>query len=139
MGVIIDSSILIAWKRGHLDPNQLITGHEHEPFFLSVITVSELLHGVHRATDEPIRLRRSAFVENVLSNFPIIDIDPAVARVHAKLLAELSSEGRAIGINDSWIAATCLAYSYALATVNIREFSRVPMLAIIPSGYTTGA
>jgi hypothetical protein len=40
-----------------------LEGHEQEEFFLSVITASELLHGVHRAADPDVRARRSAFVE----------------------------------------------------------------------------
>lgn len=48
MGVLIDASILIEHERGRVD----LDGHLHEQeeeFFLSLITASELLHGVHRA------------------------------------------------------------------------------------------
>ena len=33
-----------------------------------------------------------------------------------------------IGLHDSWIAATCLAYNLTLITGNLREFKRVPGL-----------
>ena len=50
MGVILDSSVLIEAERGHLDIDRFIDGRQTQPFGLSVITVAELLHGVHRAS-----------------------------------------------------------------------------------------
>jgi len=49
MGIILDTSILIEAERGKFDIDIFINGREEEPFALSVITVAELLHGVHRA------------------------------------------------------------------------------------------
>ena len=49
MGMILDTSLLIAAERGDWDMAAFIRGREEEPFGLSVISVSELLYGVHRA------------------------------------------------------------------------------------------
>ena len=130
MGVIIDSSILIASERGHIDFRKMISGRENEEFHVSVITVSELLHGVWRAQDPGIRVRRSTFVEQILESFPILPIDLSTARIHAQLWAGLSSSGTMIGSHDSWIAASCLAHGCILATTNIREFERVSGLTV---------
>ena len=130
MAVLIDSSILIAFERGQIDVNAHVRGREQEPFFISVISVSELLHGVHRARDLNIRTRRQAFVEGILAGFPILEIDLTVARAHASLWSMLESEGKMIGIHDSWIAATCLAHGFSLVTANVREFERIPGLQI---------
>jgi tRNA(fMet)-specific endonuclease VapC len=73
MGVLIDSTVLIA--HGRLDLSEKLARHEDEEFFISVITASELLHGVHRAKDSKIRTRRSALVEAVLERFPILQAD----------------------------------------------------------------
>ena len=43
------TSVLIAIERGALGLEKLAAGRESEPFGISVVTVSELLHGVHRA------------------------------------------------------------------------------------------
>lgn len=56
MGIILDTSILIEAERGKFDIKGFINGREEEPFGLSVITVAELLHGVHRAGSEKRRL-----------------------------------------------------------------------------------
>lgn len=134
MGFLIDASILIAHERGRLDLDTLvrevIAGRESESMYLSVVTASELLHGVHRADDSARRPRRSAFVEAVLDQFPLLPVDLPVARVHAELWAELARSGTPVGAHDLWIAATAVARGLTLATANAREFDRVPGLAL---------
>ena len=130
MGVLIDSSVLIDYERGRVDLEAHIQGREKDAFYLSVISASELLNGVHRAQDADIRTRRSAFVEAVLSRFPILPIDLTTARIHAQLWADLSARGMMIGLHDSWLAATCIAHGLVMATGNMREFQRVPGLTV---------
>lgn len=130
MAVLIDTSILIAYERGQLDLAGRVAGREAEEAFLSVISASELLHGVHRAADPAIRTRRLAFVEAVLSRFPVLEIDLEVARTHAALWSNLAQRGEMIGVHDSWLAATCIARDLTLTTANTREFNRVPGLKL---------
>jgi len=130
MGVLIDASVLIEYERGRLDLEARLAPRPEERFFLSVVTASELLHGVHRATEAGIRARRSAFVEAALERFPLLPIDLATARTHARIWADLSAKGRTIGPNDLWLAAACLTHDLRIATGNLREFARVPGLAI---------
>jgi tRNA(fMet)-specific endonuclease VapC len=130
VAVLIDTSILIAYERGQIDVAARVTGREGEEAFLSVISASELLHGVQRANDPAIRTRRSAFVEAVLSRFSVVEIDLEVARSHAVLWSHLQQNGEMIGVNDSWIAATCIARDLALVTANRREFDRVSGLRV---------
>ncbi len=130
MGVLIDASILIEHERGRVSLEPRLAGRGQEEFFLSVITASELLHGVHRAADSSVRARRSAFVEAVLGRFPLLPVDLAIARSHAQLWAGLMAEGRLIGPHDLWLAATCLAHGLTMVTANVREFARVPGLVV---------
>ena len=58
--------VLIGAERGRPRLEGHLGGREDEEFFLSVITASELLHGVHRAGEPGIRARRAAFVEGLL-------------------------------------------------------------------------
>ena len=44
MGVILDTSILIALERGLIDIDKLIADKGDQPFGISVITASELFH-----------------------------------------------------------------------------------------------
>jgi tRNA(fMet)-specific endonuclease VapC len=128
--VLIDASILIEQERGRLDIAAHVQPRPDEQFFLSVVTVSELLHGVHRAADPGTRARRSAFVESVLDDFPIVGIDLLTARTHAELWAELARRAEMVGSHDLWLAATCVGRGMTLVTGNARAFRRVPGLDI---------
>ncbi len=128
MGVLIDTGVLIAYERGDSNLGQKIAERHEGDLFLSVITASELLHGVWRAASEAIRARRTAVVEAALDKFPILDIDLQTARVHAQIRAHLSVQGLPIGPHDLWIAATAITHGLTLVTTNEREFSRVPGL-----------
>ncbi len=128
-GVLLDSSIVIAAERRRVDLGSVTAGRL-DLTFLSAVTASELLHGVHRADSPRRQLARSAFVEAVLAAFPVLEIDLATARVHAKVWADLQASGSLIAAHDLWIAATALAHSLTLMTANAREFARVPGLAL---------
>lgn len=130
MGVLIDTSILIGAARGLIDINKHVREREDQEFFLSVIAASELLHGVHRASDAKVRARRSAWVEAILSRFPILHIDLETARAQAQIWAELSSKGKIIGPHDLWLAATCIAHGLTIVTAKVREFERVSGLDV---------
>lgn len=130
MAILIDASVLIEYERGRIDFDLHVAGREGEEFFLSVVTASELLHGIHRASTPAIRARRSAFVEAVLERFAILPIDLVSARAHAQLWAQLAAGGILIGPHDLWLAATCIAHDLTMVTANLREFERVPGLRV---------
>ena len=136
MAVLIDASILIEAERGRLDLEPHVAQRREEEFFLSVITASELLHGVHRAVQPEVRTKRSAFVEAILARFPLLPVDVATARAHAQAWAALAAAGQIIGAHDLWLAATCIAHGLTMVTANVREFSRVPGLAVEVWGST---
>jgi tRNA(fMet)-specific endonuclease VapC len=130
VGILIDTSVLIEHERGRLDLEPHLEAHQEEEFFLSVITASELLHGVHRAAEADTRSRRSAWVEAILERVPLLPIDLPVARAHAQLWSELAVRGEMIGPHDLWLAASCVAHGHTFVTANLREFSRVPGLLV---------
>lgn len=130
MAVLIDTSIFIESERGRLDLHACVRDREDDEAFVSVVTATELLHGVHRATRPDHRAVRSAFVEGVLERFALLDIDLATARAHARIWADLASTGTLIGPNDMWLAATCVAHGLTMVTANSREFERVPGLQV---------
>jgi tRNA(fMet)-specific endonuclease VapC len=130
VAVLIDASILIEAERGTLRLEPHVARHPDEECFLSVVTASELLHGVHRATRPDVRARRSAFVEGILERFPLLPVDLVTARTHARVWAELRQAGTLIGPHDLWLAATCVAHGLTMVTGNAREFGRVPGLDV---------
>jgi tRNA(fMet)-specific endonuclease VapC len=129
MAVLIDTDILVDLERGVTD-REMEHAIGDEDRAITVITVSELLHGVHRATGAQ-RTRRRAFVEHVLAAMRPIEITEQIARVHADVWAQLAATGQLIGAHDLWIAATALAHGMGLATGNPSEFQRIPGLRVI--------
>jgi tRNA(fMet)-specific endonuclease VapC len=130
MGRLIDASILIAAERGKLDLRQELVARQATGVRISVITASEILHGIARATDPTTRTRRAAFVEQLLIDFPVLDIDLETAKVHALLWVNLQRAGTIIGQHDLWLAASALRHGLLVVTANESEFKRVPNLQV---------
>jgi tRNA(fMet)-specific endonuclease VapC len=131
VAVLIDTTILIdAERRGEALDRAI--GEEERA--ISAITVSELLHGVHRAADEQRRVRREALVEHLLESLEALPVTTAVARTHARIWADLERRGEPIGAHDLWIAATAVTHGMGVATSNGGEFGRVAGLTVVPLG-----
>jgi tRNA(fMet)-specific endonuclease VapC len=129
MATLIDASVLIAIERERLSLETVLAEHGEEAAALAAITASELLHGVHRARTTKQRARREAFVEQVLAHVAVVPFDLIVARVHARLWAELAAKGVTVGAHDLLIAATALATGSIVATRDDRSFPRIPGLS----------
>jgi tRNA(fMet)-specific endonuclease VapC len=131
MGLILDTSILIADERGKFDmPGFLRQVPTPQPV-IAAITASELLHGVERAQDATRRARRQQHVEQILASVLVQAFDLAQARCHARLWADLETRGLMIGPHDLQIAAAGLALGHEVATLNVSEFQRAPGLRVV--------
>jgi predicted nucleic acid-binding protein len=131
VGTLIDTSVLIAVQRGRLDPAQLQDERDDEPVAISAISASELLHGLHRLTSAIARTRAERFVEHVLRSSPVVPFDLDIARVHARLDAELSAAGVSVGDADLMIAATAAWLDYRVATRDLRSFPKIDGLQVV--------
>ena len=131
MATLIDSSVLVAVERGDLDLNDLLARHGDPEILLSAITVSEVLHGLHRARTDDQRTHRESFIEQLLADFPVIPFDLAIARLHARLGAQLAARGVIVGAHDLLIAATALALDASLATRDERSFPKIRGLKLL--------
>ena len=129
MALLIDTDLLIDLEHGGAATVGILGD---EDCAISVITVSELLHGVLRASSAT-RARRRAFVEHLLAGLQAIPVSEPVARVHAEIWSQLADRGEPIGAHDLWIAATAIAHGLALATRNRAHFERVPGLRVVPA------
>ena len=130
MGVMFDTSVLIALERGVAVSDALVRGREQEPFGISVVTAAELLHGVHRAESQKRRMKRAAYVEKVLEQFTLYPFDLAAARVYADVWANLQKRGIQIGAHDLMIAATALSLGFSVATLDLRDYQKIDGLTL---------
>jgi len=131
MGLILDTSILIADERAKFDMPAFLRQAGVGPPAIAAITASELLHGIERAADPARKARRQSHVEQLLASLLVLAFDLPEARCHARIWAELEALGLMIGPHDLQIAATGLAQGFDIATINAREFQRVPGLRVL--------
>lgn len=126
---MIDTDVLVLADRrkGSVD---LARYSEYGVAFISAITASELLVGVHRAVDPAIRARRTAFVESILAALPALPVDIETARVHVQLVAQMP-KNETVGAHDALIAATALRHGHAVLTNNGRDFRKLPGVTVI--------
>lgn len=130
MGLILDSSILIADERGRFDLAGFLRQFPGSQPVIAAVTASELLHGVERAVDAGRKARRQQHVERILASVFVQSFELTQARCHARIWSDLESRGMMIGAHDLQIAATALSLGHEVGTLNISEFSRVPGLNV---------
>ena len=141
MGTLLDTTVFIEFERGRHGASPADARVEvarrlqtqldpMEDVGIAAITASELLHGVHRAAPD-YRARREAYVEAVLAALPPLPFDLLVARVHARLWADLAGAGIDVGAHERIVAATAISAGWRVGTANLRHFSRIPGLDVV--------
>jgi len=107
LGVVLDSSVLIAAERRRLTPAQAIESvHQNLgeiPIVLCALTVAEIGHGIYRAATEEMRNRRRAFLDELKATVPMQPVT----------------------------GATAVELGYAVATGNLRDFNRIPGVRVV--------
>ena len=94
---------------------------------LSTITLSELQTMIAKAREPR---TKAAKVWLLLTRFRIVDFDEQAARHAGEIRASLEPRGIQIGPLDTLTAAHARSLGATAITANLREFSRVPQLAV---------
>jgi tRNA(fMet)-specific endonuclease VapC len=131
VGTLIDTSVLIAAERGQIDLAVIVATDGDQDVAIAAISAAELLHGPHRLKSATARARAERLVEQLIAQFPVIDFDLDVARIHAQLAADLATEGISVGAHDLMIAATALSMDYRVATRDRRSFPNISALDVV--------
>jgi predicted nucleic acid-binding protein len=98
---------------------------------ISVVTVVELVHGIQRAKDEQRRMRRQAFVDELIRDLPVHPVTIETARLAGRIAGERAEQGITVAFEDLLIAATALQLRFGVATTNVRHFQVIPGLAVV--------
>jgi predicted nucleic acid-binding protein len=135
MGLILDSSVLIAAERQGKNARQVLTAIREEigetAVGISVVTLIEMAHGAARADTPERRSRRQAFIEELISALPVYPVTVAVALRAGQLDGENQTQGLRVPLPDLMIGVTALELGYRVGTANVRHFGQVPGLAIL--------
>ena len=135
MGVILDSSILIAAERGGQTVRQILSdvraAQGEIDIVLSVATIAELLHGAYRAGSEARRRERLEFIEELCRDVPLYPVTLEVVRLVGKIEGQEEAKGVRISFEDLLIGATALHLGYSVVTHNVRHFRLIPGLSVV--------
>ena len=135
MGVILDLSAVIAAERRRDTVerfiSQIIQATGDQEAALSAIGLTELIHGIYRAKDAGVRARREEFLTELMADLVAYPYTKEVAVLAGRIDGEQPERGIVIPFADLLIGATALSLGYSVATVNARDFSRIPGLSII--------
>jgi len=111
--------------RGLLDTSVFIAGEQARPLAadelpdeaaVSVVTLAELVLGVHLASAESVRGQRLRTLQAVQATYVALPVDETVASAFAELVASARRAGRRPKVQDTWIAATARAHAVAVYT-----------------------
>jgi tRNA(fMet)-specific endonuclease VapC len=135
LGLVLDSSLLIAAERRNLTPAQSMETVQKRvgevPIVLCSLTIAELGHGIYRARTPETRQRRRAFLDELKATVPIHPITASTAEIVARVGGEQAAQGVNLPLGDLLIGACALELGYAVGTSNVRDFRRIPGLRIV--------
>ena len=135
LGLVIDSSVLIAAERRKLTAFQAIESIQQAvgeiPLVLSAISVAEVGHGIYRANTPEIRDRRRAFLDDLKATIPICPVTDVTAEIVSRIGGEQAARGINLPLADLMIGACALELGYAVGTGNVRDFAKIPGLMVV--------
>jgi tRNA(fMet)-specific endonuclease VapC len=131
VGLILDSSLLIADEREQFNLASCLRSRAPESVAVSAITLSELWFGIQVETDAARARRRRRWVEKMFRRLEVVPLDAALARVRARLWVPVSAAGLMLGPYDLIVAATAMHRRWVLATFNVGEFRHIRGLEIV--------
>lgn len=135
MGLILDSSVIIAAERRGHSVRQILEqvrlAHSQIEIGLSVVSIAELVHGAYRAKTQQQSDRRLEFIERLSQDVPVHPVTLEIARIAGRIEGQQEAKGVQFAFEDLLIAATALHLGYDLATLNLRDFQRVPGLSVV--------
>jgi tRNA(fMet)-specific endonuclease VapC len=94
---------------------------------ISSITLSELIYGAEKSTNIAKNLEA---IEDFVSHLEVLPYDARASQHYGQIKAALEKKGKIIGENDIHIAAHAISQGLILVTNNLKEFKRVPNLAL---------
>jgi tRNA(fMet)-specific endonuclease VapC len=114
MGLVLDTSALVAVERSAADMEQALGDARSARAVVPAIVYAELLVGVRLADSAARAAGRRARIDAIVSRCPVVEFDRAIAERWADLFAELSRRGHLIPANDLAVAATALHLDFGV-------------------------
>ena len=125
--LILETTFLIDLEREHHRGKpgpavEFLEANGDARLYLSFVVAGELAAGIS--------MRDRARWEAFLAPLYVLPSTPEVSWQYGRAYRHLHDNGRLIGANDLWIAATGLAHRMPVVTRNVEHFRRVPDLEV---------
>jgi predicted nucleic acid-binding protein len=134
VGIVLDSSVVIAAERAGRNPRQVIEGIAAKvgdtEATLSAVTVVELAHGIERADSAIRRTTRERFLQELLNEISVEPITTPIAIRAGRIDGSLQAKGLRVALGDLLIGTTALELGYSVVTHNERHFKMIPGLEV---------
>lgn len=134
VGITLDSSVVIAAeRRGHSVSEilrQITSTKGDTEIGISVVTIAELMHGAYRANDSARQARRLKFIERLSQDVPVHPVTLEIARLVGRIEGQQADKGIQVAFGDLLIGCTAMQLGYEVATLNLRDFQRIPGLSL---------
>ena len=110
MGLILDSSVLIAAERQGKNARQVLTAIAKEivetEVGISVVTLIELAHGAARADTPERKLKREKFIEELMIAMPVYPVTASMALRAGQLDGQNQARGVRVPLPDLLVGVT---------------------------------
>ena len=132
MGILIDTSALVALERRPIPWDQAFEQLGNESAALPAIVLAELLVGVEMADGDRRKRERRAKIDALVSRIPVVEFGAEFAPTWAMLFTVLQKSGKLIPSNDLMVAATAIQIGFGVLVGPTDEahFRRVPNLRV---------
>jgi predicted nucleic acid-binding protein len=131
MGLILDTSAIVAWERAQ-DAGKQVSLDADEELILPAVVWAECLAGVRLADSVTRATRRMARLEALRRLMGVEPFTAETAEHHADIFAELTQSGTMIPQNDIAVAATarCLGCGVLVGPKDEAHFRRIAGLEV---------
>ena len=131
MGVVVDTSALIAFERVQSGWERLFERVGDEALALPAVVLAEILVGVRLARGRRADLKRAS-VDALVQRVQLVPFGREVAERWAELFARLRRRGELIPSNDLVVAATAVHLDFGVLVGDRGEahFRRIPGLRV---------
>ena len=124
---LLDTNIVIyVLKRRPLEVLETFNKNANR-MAISSITLSELMYGADKSANVHKNLEA---IDDFTSHLDVLPYDEKVSQHYGRIKAMLEKKGEIIGENDIHISAHAISQGLILVTNNLKEFKRVPNLAL---------
>lgn len=135
MGLILDSSVLIAAERQGKNARQALSSIAKKiadtDVGISVVTLMELAHGAVRADTPERKSKREEFIQELLTAMPVYPVSPSIALRTGRIDGENQARGLKVPLPDLLIGVTALELGYSVGTANLRHLKQIPELTVL--------